>query len=253
MAYRFKVNERNYVVLCNPFPFMPTHVTIASARHEPQSWLEGENSDDPSATLSCLVKDLLSIIEQSPGFIGFYNGLGAGASIPGHRHYHVFRRPAEGQLFAAEQVARASDRRIPSPILLEGYPITCLYFNGDVASIVDSMLEFYDAWHRECASSETISVNITATHSVARGFELYFVPRNRQYSISAGRAEVVGGLEVFGEIALSREDEFTRLKSGQFTYDSIFRMLKSVEAPEAAALITAMKRVLHFGRRLSDH
>lgn len=257
MSYEFSVNEGRYAILCNPFPFMPMHVTIASKNHEPQTWLEGDPTQDPSQRLGRIIRDLLTIVGQTPECIGLYNGVNAGASIPLHRHYHLFSRIKGSEPFAIEKLAQSKlDRRTNPPFCLDEYPIISVFFHGDIDMIVRQAVEFYEAWEESCGSSLNISANIIATISLRphaeKKFDVYFVPRNQQFSISLGRSEVVGGLEVMGEIALSKPEEYARIKEGTLSYDAIVTMLKSVEAPEAASLIEALSRTLYFGRRSTD-
>lgn len=258
MSYEFPVNEGQYAVLCNPFPFMPMHVTIASKLHEPQTWLEGDSSQDSSQRLGRIIRDLLTIVGQTPKCIGLYNGVNAGASIPQHRHYHLFSRIQGSEPFAIEKLAQSKlDRRTNPPFCLDEYPIISVFFHGDIDVIVKQAVEFYEAWEESCGSSLNISANIIATISLRpqaeSKFDVYFIPRNQQFSISLGRSEVVGGLEVMGEIALSKSEEYKRIKEGTLSYIDVVTMLKSVEAPEAASLIEALGKTLHFGRRSSDH
>lgn len=257
MGYEFSVNDGRYVVLCNPFPFMPLHVTIASKQHELQTWLEGDSSQDSSQRLGRIIRDLLMIVGQTPNCIGLYNGVNAGASIPLHRHYHLFSRIKGSEPFAIEKLAQSKlDRRTNPPFCLDEYPIISVFFHGDIDMIVKQAVEFYEAWEESCGSSQNISANIIATISLRpqseNKFDVYFVPRNQQFSISLGRSEVVGGLEVMGEIALSKPEENKRIKEGTLSYIDVATMLKSVEAPEAASLIDALGKTLHFGRRSSD-
>lgn len=252
MGYRFQIGERSYIAWCNPFPFMPYHVTISSVVHEPQSWLVGD-PEKSGERLARILRDLMNIVGQTPDFIGFYNGLGAGASIPQHLHYHFFKRTPGSEPFALEKTAQWSiNQGIAAPFHAKPYPITSIYFQGDADTIIEQAVAFYDEWENSCGSTENISANIIATPFKDGTYALYFTPRNRQFSISAGRAEPVAGLEVLGEIALSRQEEYLRLTSGQMQFDELTKMLKSVEAPEAASLVRALQSTFRFGRRSTD-
>jgi hypothetical protein len=67
----------DYLVLCNPLPIFPGHLTIAHRRHLPQS-LRGN-----MITLLRLAADF------GPGTTLFYNGPCAGASAPDHLHFQA--------------------------------------------------------------------------------------------------------------------------------------------------------------------
>lgn len=258
MGYKFPIGKRNYIAWCNPFPFMPNHVTIAAEEHKPQTWLYGNTEMEAGERLGRIIEDLLLIADQMPNFIILYNGDNAGASNKKHRHYHGFERVEGSESFAIEKHAYLElDRRIQPPFPLNHYPMTSIFFHGDVQSIVDDAVGFYESWEASCGSSVNISANIigTKTQRKEKGTEsaldLHFVPRNQQFSVSVGRSEVVGGLEVMGEIALSKPEEFARVTNGTMKYEDVVMMLKSVEAPEATSLIQAMQLSLHRDRRMT--
>lgn len=58
-------------LLLNPFPIFPTHFTIVSKRHRPQSGFH---------------LDMVEMAEKLPGHTVFFNGSQAGASCPDHLH-----------------------------------------------------------------------------------------------------------------------------------------------------------------------
>jgi hypothetical protein len=66
-----------YYVLCNPFPILPDHLTIALHEHLPQK-------------LNGAVTPMLKLArELYPSFIVVYNGPAAGASAPDHMHFQA--------------------------------------------------------------------------------------------------------------------------------------------------------------------
>ncbi len=237
MGYSFKINDNTYLAWCNPFPLMPNHVTIASEIHEPQGWILGEKKKN-FAKIRRIVNDLLKIISQTPDFVAFYNGLKAGATIPSHLHYQFFKRQAGHAPFPLEKAAfRLSSAGHKIPFIVHNYPITCAYFNGCRENILDQIVNCMCDWTEACGHAPTLSANIIATlDKPANGdeekntYNLYFIPRDTYFSISPGRKGVVGGLEVFGEIAFSDSGEFERLQEGLITYDYVARILKAVES-----------------------
>ena len=66
-----------FLILCNPAPIFPEHLTISSTKHEPQSILL------EIATLLDLAEDL------SPDYVLYYNGPRCGASAPDHLHFQA--------------------------------------------------------------------------------------------------------------------------------------------------------------------
>lgn len=65
-----------YIILCNPFPILQNHITIALHSHVPQ--LIGKK-----------IIDMLSLVELLPDYILFYNGPKCGASAPDHFHFQA--------------------------------------------------------------------------------------------------------------------------------------------------------------------
>ena len=215
-----------YIAWMNPFPLMPIHATIAKKDHEPQSWI--------GRSIESILKDFLEITRQLPDFIGFYNGEGAGASIPHHFHFQFFERPRGKQLFslelAARQIPRASVRDYAGVL---NYPITSIYCHGIEEFIVEKVITWLNNWTNIYKNNLAVSANIIATLDENENgkFHLYFVPRNKFVSHAAGMVGMIGGLEVLGELVFSSDDEKKRLDSGGVSYESIAQILKAVEAP----------------------
>lgn len=77
--------EGGYVILINPFPIFPRHLTIVSEHHTPQR-------------IAGSFPDMLRMAEALPGYVIFYNGPQCGASAPDHLHFQAGGRgflPAE--------------------------------------------------------------------------------------------------------------------------------------------------------------
>ena len=75
LGYQFSVNKRAYNALCNPFPFMKAHITMAAGEHVSQSFHVHGNTPSTQAKICRLVEDLYGIAEQlrdfSQGIISF--------------------------------------------------------------------------------------------------------------------------------------------------------------------------------------
>jgi hypothetical protein len=240
------VDEREYIAWMNPFPLMPTHVTIAAAGHRSQIWSVDEQQQT-TASIAVVLGDLLELACRLPGFMGFYNGAGAGASIPEHFHYQFFKRPE--QEFFLERVARiamASTFAQPQaryhPLILRDYPIKAVYFYGQRQDILAQAGRWIQEWTAFYEITQALSANIITRKSRRRdngedNFHLFFVPRNQFYSHAPGMAGLVGGLEVLGEIVLSDQEEKQLLVKGHTDYDTVVRILASVEAPRVTQFL----------------
>ena len=66
-----------YLLLVNPFPITPVHMTLAACEHRPQQL------DDAS------LLDFLQLAEAFPHYTLLFNGAGAGASAPDHFHFQL--------------------------------------------------------------------------------------------------------------------------------------------------------------------
>jgi diadenosine tetraphosphate (Ap4A) HIT family hydrolase len=213
--------KRSYWAWANPFPVMPDHFTLAPAEHVPQA------SDKMRQTL----EDLLELAWSLPGFLLFFNGNGAGASIPTHSHFHCFSRPSRDP-FPLEMVANDVNPKV-GPRFLERYPIACAHYLGEQrAEIAKCATNWMVEWVAECGE-DVASANVIATRreGTAGLIDLYFVPRNRLFSHGPGFQGTVGGIEVLGELVFSSEDEKRRLDSGKVDYSYVHSVLAAVEPP----------------------
>lgn len=78
----------DYVILCNPFPIFPYHLTIALHKHEPQ-------------LIAGHIETFLQLTYDLQEFMVFYNGPRCGASAPDHFHFQAGIRevlPIEDEL-----------------------------------------------------------------------------------------------------------------------------------------------------------
>ena len=68
--------KENYIVLVNPFPIFPRHLTIPSIVHTPQQ-------------MASRFGDMLDLAKQLDDYVVFYNGPKSGASAPDHFHFQA--------------------------------------------------------------------------------------------------------------------------------------------------------------------
>ena len=107
LGYEIDVDRTRYVAWMNPYPLMPLHCVIASNDHIPQAWCTN-GAAGICLSIEKILEDLVTLSERLPGYVGFYNGTGAGASIPGHFHFQFFKRRASDASFPLEVAARKS-------------------------------------------------------------------------------------------------------------------------------------------------
>lgn len=255
LGYKIEVNEKNsYWCWCNPYPLMPVHMTIASSSHETQKWIDNNIEQGDQSRVRRIINDLLKIVSQTPGFIAFYNGLGAGATIPTHLHFQFFKRPTGQVIYPLEKTVKQQVMHGHKvPFRVEDYPITCIYFRGSCDKICDDVVKCISAWTKACNYSDNLSANIIATldhlaidNNDKNLYSVYIIPRNTLFSVSPGRKGVVGGLEVLGEIVFTDPKEFERLEAGLINYDYVCHILRSVEAQTVHEFLEQTRNTLRI-------
>ncbi len=249
-SYRFLVDERPYRAWCNPFPIMPHHLVIASEIHESQRWTEETSTGDGEyPRVKRIVNDLLRIASMAPEFIAFYNGMGAGATIPTHLHYQIFKRP-DGHMSYPLEVAAKRLRKMghEPPFIVDEYPITCLYFRGHRQELCEMAVKCISQWTKACNNSPNLSANMIAIRDGQEGgkniYNFFLIPRDTLFAFSGGRKGVIGGLEVLGEMVFTDPEEFARMQAGLITYDSVYHMLRSVEAQTVSEHLRQVSKTL---------
>lgn len=244
--YLFEVNGNPYAALCNPFPFMPRHMTLASVEHRPQSW---HSDTDMEHNIRRIVEDIHDISSKLPGWICFYNSVGAGASIEEHFHFQAFQVPDGHGLFPIQDAARKVEQRAseaisflssdePSVLIVdsEHYALTVFRITGTRDSMIHASIGRLREWSRTVGTAA--SANLIAMHEHGR-IVLYLVPRNYNYSRSIGLAGTVGGLEAMGEILFCTENENQAINTGIINYGYMRDILKGVNPPNVHRMTTA--------------
>ncbi len=238
LGYDMRQNGGAYRALMNPFPLMPHHVVIATEAHRPQEWrLNGRAPDAPMP----LIRDLVGFAARLPGYVGFYNGVGAGASIPSHMHFQFFRRPEDRgeeredvSLFPLEVAARRPRKPLTGTDgQIADYPLAVVVWQGAPETVIEAASRWLLDWAERNAprlarlTGNFIAIRETTAEQVP-GVSLYFVARDREKPRPEGFSGLVGGLEAMGEVVLSSAEEKARLDAGQITYDTIWEILAGV-------------------------
>ncbi len=226
MGYEFKIDSIRYIAWMNAYPLMPVHCVIASREHIPQAWCVN------GAALKCLsvekiLSDLVALSARLPGYVGFYNGKGAGASIPAHFHFQFFKRPDLWPEFPLEVAARASG--IETHGTIKNYPLAVEYWRGDADTIVQSAHAWIQEWlARNAHQLSSVSANIISTFDQAKNqCELYFVPRHHSRLKSPEMSGTIGGIEALGEMVFSSEEDGQRLQRREVDYHAVERILSA--------------------------
>ncbi len=219
------LNGADYVILTNPFPLMPNHMVLATRDHRPQEChLNGDRTAHD--LFRSRLGHMLSLIETLPGYLMFYNGVDAGASIPHHLHFQLFARPHGHDLFPLEKAARHSARTTTE---VDGYPLPTHHWRGNRTTLLHEVPEWIFAWvARNPENAPHLSSNLIATvdDDDPDHLHLYFTPRTRRTLPGNGKtASSIGGLEVLGELVLTSPEEKAHLDSGELDYREVQRIL----------------------------
>jgi hypothetical protein len=231
VGYDLEANGRDYIAWMNPFPLMPVHTIVAKRQHQAQSWVD-ENGQVSGANVEQCLEDFLTFTAHLPGFIGLYNGDGAGASIPGHMHFQFFQRP-HGQVFPLERAVAKGKTEFPQIMMEAQYPITTLYFHGERSSVISEAAEWLCQWLCFEDNDQSLSANVIATHDASNPevFHLFLTLRNKMLSHAPGLAGMIAGLEVLGELVFTTELERQQLTTARVDYQYFERALAAVEPP----------------------
>lgn len=224
-GFELDLNGRPFIAWMNPFPLMPGHLVVATRDHESQEW-----SLHPGGTLdpARIAADVVELVHRAPGYAGFYNGVEAGASIPAHMHYQMFR-PLEGHSrfpLELEAMAAREDRAGDPGWRLGEYPVESMHWYGGKDEIIAQFAEWIERWAKHQLNLPELAANIIAINDgEGRGISLFFVPRDRRQSRVPGPAARVGGLEVLGEIVFSTPEEQQLLESGKLDFFNLEQVL----------------------------
>ncbi|MAH84503.1 MAG: hypothetical protein CBB68_09260 [Rhodospirillaceae bacterium TMED8] len=232
VGFHITTRTNAYYVWMNPFPLMPNHVVAAACDHISQAWRV--NTDQPERlSLRCILGDFSEIARRLPGYIGFYNGVNAGASIPEHLHFQFFRRPEEKSIFPLELSEFRKLDCANKPEYSVDYPVPVARWSGLVEDVLEHAVVWITNWSADNQNRQahlTFNVIITsAKHDET--IALYFIPRVADRQWWNGDKGIVGGLELLGELVMASDDECALVESGQVDYHFIEQALAAVHTP----------------------
>jgi hypothetical protein len=208
----------DFLILANPRPILPFHLTIAHGTHRDQSIYD--SMDD----FLCITSDI------GPDFTTLYNGPRSGASAPDHLHFQAMptgKMPIEKELGQRDKfsVVNATDRiRISSGqglgreiILIEG---------SDPGNVSSAVRESIDALRTDTGRYEEPMINIIGHYS-SRKFLLAVFPRRAHRPAAFFREDdsriIISPavMEMGGIMVTPSEVDFNRLDAP--TIESIYR------------------------------
>ncbi len=230
-GYSIEQDGTPFHIWMNAFPLMPLHLVVATCAHVPQAWYLDEGGSG-HFSVGQIVATLARLSARMPGYIGFYNGDGAGTSVPEHFHYQFFKRRAADEIYPLELAPLRAADDIES--VLEDYPVEGMCWQGDSpAAVIERAVQRIDHWLRtRIGLRPTLTANIFAmTDADGRRLRIYFVPRDRDLGHSPAMAGMIGSLEILGELVLTTDAEKQDLDAGRISYRSIAGILGDIRVP----------------------
>jgi len=175
-----------YQILCNPYPVLENHITIPLLSHVPQR-------------IRRKVGDMLSLAEQLPDYVVFYNGPRSGASAPDHFHLQA---------------------GVKSPVLLQGDHAlrTCMMIESTDKEEGEELFEdVYQYLHYLQPEEVEPMMNVVAFTEQNR-YKLHLFPRKahrpHQYFEKGSKQLLIspGALDIAGLIITVREEDFNKIE-----------------------------------------
>lgn len=224
----------DYLVLCNPMPIFPGHLTIAHRRHLPQSLPEN------MSTFLRLARDF------GPRTTLFYNGPCAGASAPDHLHFQAApagRMPVEQQILDPRKWTKVRRRAGVTISAASGLGRGALVIEGrDEEAVAGRVGEVIAALGRLAPSGGEPLLNFLGRET-GEGWRLILFPRRKHrpeaYFREGGAGLLIspGAVDMGGIIITPRERDFLAL-----TPDLVSGIYREVAFADAAveALLDAL-------------
>ncbi|MBM4314005.1 MAG: DUF4922 domain-containing protein [Deltaproteobacteria bacterium] len=223
-----------FLVLCNPAPIFPGHLTIVHRRHLPQSILENLDA------LLGLAADF------GPRRVLFYNGPRCGASAPDHLHFQAAPAglvPVEAEVLEPRNRVGVRRRKGVSLWRTAGLGRGILVIEGSsAASVASAFGEALAALDRLGPSDDEPMVNLLCTHT-GSAWRLIVFPRRTLrpaafYREDEGRLLVSpGAADMCGMVITPLEKDFLALDRGRI--EGIFREV-ALDDSALGSLLEAM-------------
>lgn len=208
----------DFLILVNPRPILPFHLTIAHRTHRPQS-------------IYSSIVDFLRIAQDiGPDFVILYNGPRCGASAPDHLHFQAVpsgNMPIEKELLLREHffVLRETDHSTLSSGRGLGREI--IVIDGSNTEVVcDAFMEYADTLRTETGQNDEPMMNIIGRY-INNNFSLAVFPRRQHrpaafFLKDAQKITVSPAvMEMGGMIVTPSETDFYRLDAQAI--ESIYR------------------------------
>jgi hypothetical protein len=184
-----------YLLLCNPFPIFPCHLTLPDVHHTDQ-------------LIVGRIVDMLELSGQLTDFVLLYNGPKSGASVPDHFH---FQAGSKGFLPIQALVERGAS--------IERYPASAFVIESkEPASVAATFHLFYEALH-SCSPQEPEPMLNLLCWKTDHTFYLVIFPRTLHRPsqfFAEGDAHLLlspGTVDLSGVVITPLEKDFLKITS----------------------------------------
>ena len=218
--------REDYLVLCNPMPIFPGHLTIAHRRHLPQSISEN------------MLTFLRLAADFGPRTTVFYNGPRCGASAPDHLHFQAAPAglmPVEKEILDPRKRIGARRRGGVEICRTAGLARGILVIEGkEEGNVAAAVGEVIGMLGRSTTSDGEPLLNILCTRS-GEGWRLILFPRRKlrpaAYFLEGEERLLIspGAVDMGGIIITPREEDFLAL-----TPDLVRGIFREVAFDDAA-------------------
>lgn len=217
-------------VLVNPYPILPSHLTLPTKAHTPQ-------------LLKGLLADMLHLAKEWCGFALFYNGAKCGASAPDHAHLQAVRA-ADVPLLGERWCDVVNEGAVPLFMLpgaalcrVTGYVVPLFKVTASRVSDAVRLMELLFGSLPLFEGEGEPRMNVISFYSADEGYVVYVVPRKHHRPSCYGERLVSPGtLDMCGLVITPRECDFNDITS-----DEAVALLREVALDEAAVDVVCEK------------
>ncbi len=202
---------RDYLILVNPFPIFPEHLTIPKIDHVPQ-YIEGNMQG-----MLNLTKDI------GEYFTVFYNGPKCGASAPDHMHFQAGRRnfmPLDAEL---NELLKTPGNGLYSNKSVSIHSVSnyigkfFLFEGSDKKELISYFLKFYKAIKSlDSSSHDEPMLNILCGYT-GKDWRIIVFPRMKHrpdYYFMEGDSQILispASVDFGGVLITPREEDFNKM------------------------------------------
>jgi len=188
--------------------------TIASRRHLPQR-LEGD------AAFTELLAAMFELLARAPRMLAGFNGAGAGASVTGHRHFHLLACPDPGVFPVL---------RLPGEGILGGV----VRLAGDGEELIARITALAAGWRACCGPRATENLVLLRE---GEGYRALYVPRRTDLEELAELPGIKAGFleAALRTVVLKQAGTIAAFREGRLAAEALDRALASIVPPEFAA------------------